>query len=174
MDVRGYIIHRRFVTVESLRRISSGTIFLWNCMAPQLQGAGEGRQSASKAQLSFNHLASQELAPQKLWTCAGADLLNGISVVGSCVATKQDWAVEIARERAQSGLLAISCFFTPSQTIFKAFFRIHQICNCTMLFPYEEEFWRIFIFLGELQWFCKWLVRFISFQCCYFCWELCS
>lgn len=82
MDVRGYIIHRRFVTVESLRRISSGTIFLWNCMAPQLQGAGEGRQSASKAQLSFNHLASQELAPQKLWTCAGADLLNGISVVG--------------------------------------------------------------------------------------------
>jgi len=84
MDVRGYVIYGCFVTVDSLIRISSGTIFPWNFMAPWLQDAGEGTQSASKAQLLFNHLASQELALQKLWThYVGADLLGDwMSLVG--------------------------------------------------------------------------------------------
>lgn len=65
VDVRGYITCRHFVTVESLIRISSGDHFSVELRAPLLQDAGEGMQSASKAQLSFNHLASQDLAPQK-------------------------------------------------------------------------------------------------------------
>lgn len=77
MDVRGCIICGHTVTVESLIRISTGTIFSVELHVPWLQDPGEGMPSASIAQLWFNHLASQELAPRKMWThCAGADLLD--------------------------------------------------------------------------------------------------
>lgn len=93
-----------------------------------------GDAVSSKAQLLFNHLASQELAPQKLWTrCAGAGLLRDwMLLVGRYL--PQD-RIEMWRLPGREPRAAFSPFHVFSLLqIFKAFFGNHQIFNYTMLF----------------------------------------
>lgn len=181
-EARGYITCGHLVTVESLGRITRRTIFLWNFIRLSYQTLGRGHSHLSKAIVEPSG-QPRVSSPKAVHTSAGADLLRDwMSLVCRDLLHNraEKWRLPGREPRAaftpcRGFSLLYKWFSKPFLEIviipseFVLFFRI---CYYTMLFSHEEEFWRNYVFLGGQSCFCKWLVRFISFQCCFFCWQL--
>lgn len=134
------------ITVESLIRISSGTIFLWNCVCLGYQTLGRGCSQLPKPNRGLT------IGPARAGSPKAVDTLCWGWSAGCHLDLPQDrtelWTLPGREPRAASS--PFSWFLLLYKWFSRPFFRNHRICNHTMLVLFEEEFWRIFIFLEWL------------------------